>query len=480
MRIAIIGAGPAGMTAAYQLSKELGGKLSQLDVYEKSEAVGGLSKTISLWDQRVDLGPHRFFSHDSSINELWLEVVKDRYEIVDRQTRIYYKKRFFDYPIKAYNALSGLGIIEAARCVISYLGVMVSPPRDTSTFEGWVISRFGKRLYHIFFKTYSERLWGISCTDLDSDFASQRIKKLSLFEAIKNALLPARGSEHATLADQFAYPVGGTGAVYEYMRHFVEAKGGQVLCGTGVEKIIASKGRVSSVQLENGELHEYDQIISTMPITQMVERLPGVPVSIREQAKKLRFRNTILVYLKVERSDLFSDQWLYIHDPSVSFGRVTNFRNWIPSVYGDSPSTILCMEYWCNFEDDLWSMPPEDLIRTAKKEIVAAGLVPVGQNMEGEVMKLPRCYPVYFSGYRETLSPVEKYLNSIDRLHVIGRYGAYKYNNQDHSILMGIRAAENILMQAGHDLWEINTDYEFYQESSIITKTGLVKKPGIS
>ena len=477
MKIAIIGAGPAGMTAAYELSKEIGKSVTAIDVYEKAEAVGGLSKTITLWGQRVDLGPHRFFSHDSNINGLWLEVVKDRYKLVDRQTRIYYKKRFFDYPIKAFNALSGLGIFEAARCVLSYMGARISPPKDTSTFEGWVISRFGKRLFTIFFKTYSERLWGISCTELDADFAAQRIKKLSLFEAIKNAIFPGAGSKHATLVDQFAYPVGGTGAVYESMRLFVESKGGKVMTGTGVEKILTSEGKVSSLELESGKVLDYDQIISTMPLTQMVERLPEVPPGVLEQSRLLKFRNTILVYLKVEKADLFTDQWLYIHDQSVSFGRVTNFRNWIPSVYGDSSSSILCMEYWCNFEDELWSMDAQTLISTAREEIVMAGLVPKDEEMEGEVVKLPRCYPIYFRGYTEVLEPVQEYLSSIEGLHVIGRYGAYKYNNQDHSILMGMRAAENISQNAGHDLWEINTDYEVYQESSVITKTGLVKNP---
>ena len=184
----MIGAGPAGMTAAYEISKQLGARVSVLEVFEKSDRVGGLSKSIELWDQRVDLGPHRFFSHDSKINALWLEVVQNRYDIVNRQTRIYYKKRFFDYPIRAFNALHGLGIFEAVRCFTSYLAERAFPTRDTSTFEGWVTSRFGKRLFTIFFKTYSEKLWGIPCTELDSDFAAQRIKKLSLFEAIKNAL----------------------------------------------------------------------------------------------------------------------------------------------------------------------------------------------------------------------------------------------------------------------------------------------------
>ncbi len=474
MNIAVIGAGPAGMTAAYELSKQLGKKVTSLHVFEKSDRVGGLSRSIELWDQRVDLGPHRFFSHDTKINALWLEVVKDRYDIVDRQTRIYYKKRFFDYPIKAFNALQNLGIYEAVRCVLSYLLERMNPTRDTSSFEGWVTSRFGKRLYTIFFKTYSEKLWGIPCNKLDSDFASQRIKKLSLFEAIKNALFQGKGNKHATLVDQFAYPVGGTGSVYEAMQKQIQANGGVVRVDTGVERVITSGGTAHSLLLENGEIGEYDHIISTMPISLLVERLPEVPMPVLEQAKKLTFRNTILVYLRVDQTDLFSDQWLYIHESSVNVGRVTNFRNWLPSVYGESESSILCLEYWCYFEDDLWNQEERDLISMAGEEIVKTGLVKEGDVKAGHVVRLPRCYPVYFSGYRDIMKPVQTYLNSIGGLHVIGRYGAYKYNNQDHSILMGMRVSENILESAGHDLWAINTDYEVYQESSVITKTGLV------
>jgi len=474
MRIAVIGGGPAGMTAAYEISKELGNKVSVLDLYEKSDRVGGLAKSIDLWEQRIDLGPHRFFSHDRDINALWLEVVGQNYDIVDRQTRIYYKKRFFDYPMKAFNALRGLGILEAARCLLSYLFERIFPTRDTSTFEGWVTSRFGKRLYTIFFKTYSEKLWGIPCTELDSDFAAQRIKKLSLFEAIKNALFPRMGNKHATLVDQFAYPTRGTGAVYEAMQAQIESREGKVHVNTGVKKVITSGGKARSIQLENGEIIEYDHIISTMPISLLVERLPEVPAEVLEFSKKLTFRNTILVYLRVDRTDLFTDQWLYVHDPSVEVGRVTNFRNWLPSIYGDSGSSILCLEYWCNFNDPIWEQEQEQLVLTASEEIMRTGLVNENDVREGHVVKLPRCYPVYFRAYSEVLKPVEEYLNSVEGLHVIGRYGAYKYNNQDHSILMGMRVSENILDQTNHDLWAINTDYEVYQESSVITKTGLL------
>lgn len=476
MKIAVIGAGPAGMTAAYKISEELDKKLSSLHVYELSAQVGGLSKSINLWDQRVDLGPHRFFSQDTKINEVWLEVVGKDYDIVNRQTRIYYKKRFFDYPIRAVNALKGLGLFEAARCMLSYLAERLSPTKDTSTFEGWVTSRFGKRLFTIFFKTYSEKLWGISCTDLDSDFAAQRIKKLSLFEAVKNALFQGKGNKHATLVDQFAYPLGGTGSVYENMQQLISDRGGMVYLNTGVERVNAREGTARSLTLESGETREYDHIISTMPISILLERLPEVPAVIVEQAKKLTFRNTILVYLRVDRPDLFTDQWLYVHDPSVEVGRVTNFRNWLPSVYGDSQSSILCLEYWCYFDDPLWNQENDHLIRTAREEIVRTNLVQEGEVKEGHVVRLPRCYPVYFKGYREVMKPVENYINSVEGLHAIGRYGAYKYNNQDHSILMGLRVAENILDGTRHDLWSINTDYEVYQESSIITKTGLQPK----
>jgi protoporphyrinogen oxidase len=474
MKVAVIGAGPAGMTAAYQISKKLGERVTVLDVYEKGNQVGGLARSLELWGQRVDLGPHRFFSHDPDINALWLEVVRGEYGIVDRQTRIYYKKRFFNYPIKAFNALRGLGIFEAARCLLSYMMERIFPTKDTSTFEGWVTSRFGKRLYSIFFRTYTEKLWGIPCTELDSDFAAQRIKKLSLFEAIKNALMNGKGNTHATLVEQFAYPNRGTGSVYESMRRQVESRGGNVFTETGVERVLTRRGKAYALVLESGEVKEYDQIISTMPLSLLLERLPEIPRTVMEQAKKLTFRNTILVYLRVDRTSLFPDQWLYIHDPSIEVGRVTNFRNWLPSVYGESASSILCLEYWCYFDDPLWNLEADQLIERAGDEIVKTGLVREGEVAEGYVVRLPRCYPVYFKGYREVMKPLEKYLTSVEGLHAIGRYGAYKYNNQDHSILMGMRVAENILEGADHDLWAINTDYETYQESSVITETGLV------
>lgn len=474
MKIAIIGAGPAGITAAYQLAKDIGkGKVTEVDLFELSSGVGGLAKSFDIWGQRVDLGPHRFFSHDTRVNKLWLEVVEKDYDIVNRQTRIFYNNNFFDYPIKPINALKGLGITEAVRCVLSYGFQRVFPIKNDVTFESWVTNRFGNRLYSIFFKTYSEKLWGIKCNELDSDFASQRIKKMSLYEAIKNAVFGGSKNEHKTLVDQFAFPLRGTGHVYEKMAKKIIKNGGKIHLGIAVEKVITSGRMVKGLELTSGEYKEYDHVISSMPLSQLVIRLPETPYDIKELAHKLKFRNTVLVYLLVNRENLFPDQWLYIHSGELKTGRISNFRNWVKQLYGEEKNTILCMEYWCNFDDPDWQKDDDYFIQLGKEEIIKTGLIGDGEILHGHVVKLPRSYPVYFSNYKEVLTPIENYLKTIEKLHVIGRYGAYKYNNQDHSILMGLLASENILEDKNNDIWGINTDYESYQEASIITKTGL-------
>jgi protoporphyrinogen oxidase len=260
------------------------------------------------------------------------------------------------------------------------------------------------------------------------------------------------------------------------MAEIIRENGGNVHLNTGIEKVESSGRVVRSIILTNGEKLDYDHVISSMPISLLVRNLSETPNHIRELANSLKFRNTILVYLKINRQDLFSDQWLYIHSREMKTGRVTNFRNWLQELYGDEKDSIICMEYWANFDEEEWNMNDEELIKTAKNDIVIAGFAAENEIESGYVVRIPRCYPVYFKGYKNTLKPVEDYLGSIQNLHVIGRYGAYKYNNQDHSIIMGIFAAENILHNKRHNLWEINTDYEVYQEASIITKTGLKLK----
>ena len=471
--VAIIGAGPAGITAAYQLVKSG----IRAEVFEAAPSVGGLARTIDLWDQKVDLGPHRFFSSDPRVNKVWLEVMGDDYEMVNRLTRIYYKGRFFYYPLKPFNALANLGILEATRCMTSYGVQRFRRCSEQDCFETWVVGRFGRRLFEIFFKTYSEKLWGIGCQELDADFAAQRIKKLSLLEAIKNSMFGRNGTEHKTLVDQFAYPHNGSGEVYTRMAEFVRNNGGSVECQRPVHRVLVKDRRAIGLEFEHGEQRSFDQVISTMPLNLLVTRLAEVPDRVAAAAKSLRFRNTILVYLKVDSARLFKDNWLYIHSPELRTGRITNFRNWAPQLYGKETSSILALEYWCNNDDPLWSENDDRLVELAKSELNKTGLTNKAPISAGYVYRIPRCYPVYVRGYKTALEPVEQYLKQITGLTVIGRYGSFKYNNQDHSILMGVLAAENIVQNARlHDLWQINTDYE-YQESTVISKTGLSRKP---
>lgn len=468
-KIAVIGAGPAGLTCAYRLAL----KGIAVELFEAENAVGGMAKTIPLWGQLVDLGPHRFFSSDPRVNQLWLDVIGPNYSMVQRLTRIYYRNRFFDYPLKASNAIVNLGFFEAAFCVLSYLKAALFPEEDESTFEAWVSNRFGRRLYSIFFKTYSEKLWGIPCTELDADFAAQRIKKFSLFEAIKSAFFGSVGTKHKTLVDEFAYPHLGAGAVYHEMARKIRDLGGRIHLGTPVVSAhpASTPAGKASLILEDGTRRDYDYIVSSMPMTTLVERM-DLPAAIKAHAKQLRFRNTILVYLRVRGHSPFPDQWIYVHSSQLKTGRITNFGNWTESLQQGATDTIICLEYWCYDEDRLWNAAEQDLIDLAVEEAYGTSLIPAGAIQEGKVIRIPKCYPVYNSGYRQQLEPIEKILSQQFNLCCIGRYGAFKYNNQDHSILMGLLAAENIADGKQHDLWAVNTDYE-YQESSRISETGL-------
>jgi protoporphyrinogen oxidase len=506
----IIGAGPAGLTAAHELAKH--GGAAGITVLEAAAAVGGMARTIPLWGQRVDLGPHRFFSSDTRVNKLWLEIAGRDYDMVPRLTRILYRGRLFHYPLKPFNALRNLGLFEAARCMASYFrGKMRAPGGADSaaagagaSFEQWVSARFGRRLFGIFFKTYSEKLWGIRCDQIDADFAAQRIKKFSLGEAVKAALFNS-GGKHKTLVDVFAYPHGGSGAIYERMAARIAAAGGVLRLGTPVRRVLttpagggrgavipgrdgaggdarasadraapaAPAARVAGVELASGEIIAAGRVVSTMPVTDLVAGLDAVPAAVRDALAALRFRNTVLVFLKIDAENLFPDNWLYVHAADLRCGRITNFRNWSPTLNAGGRASILALEYWCHDEDAFWGADDAGLVALASDEIRRSGLLPAGAVVAaGHVERLRRSYPVYARGYRRPLSVVENHLRGIEGLTVIGRYGAFKYNNQDHSILMGLLAAENIAGGAAHDLWAVNTDYE-YQEASVITATGL-------
>jgi protoporphyrinogen oxidase len=457
MKIGVIGAGPAGLTAAYKLQQ------AGFDVtlIESTPKVGGMCRSFELWNQIVDIGPHRFFSSDDLVNDFWFEMAGKDYKLVERLTRIYYNKKFFYYPLKPFNALFNLGIFQGIICFMSYIWAKLTT-QELSHFEGWVSNRFGHRLYSIFFKTYSEKLWGIECSELDSKFAKQRIKNFSLFEALKSFVTSNRG-KHKTLVEEFAFPLKGTGQIYETISSQFQTAGGELLLEC---KVLSINVEANGVELKTEkDTFKFDKIISTMPLTIFVENINITPEKVKVASRKLKFRNTRLAYLKVEGSNHFKDQWIYVHDKKLKTGRITNFRNWVSDINLGQSESIICLEYWCNEDEELWSLSDENFLELAQKEIKHTGLI-YGEILDSKSIRVPRCYPIYTMDHETHLKVLQNYLDGVDNLTVIGRYGSFKYNNQDHSILMGLLVADNMINGKSHNLWDLNNDSN-YQERAI-------------
>lgn len=466
MQVAVIGAGPAGLSCALELAR----KGISVHVFEANETVGGLSKTLHLWGMDVDLGPHRFFSMNRRVAQFWMDQVKDNYVLVDRLTRIFYKNKFFAYPLKPFDAFLQLGPAESLVCAFSYMKAALSPKGEEKTFAQWVSKRFGQRLYEIFFKSYSEKLWGISCDALDADFAAQRIKGLNLYEAIKSAIFKGK-TKHKTLVEQFAFPKNGAGEAYEHMAAKCIELGGTVSLNCPVEQVVVENGRVCGVKTAAG-VFPCEHVVSTMPFTDVIEHCEAFGPEAKTAAKQLTYRNTTLVYLCINAQEVFQDNWIYVHAANLKTGRITNFRNWSPDMLHGQDQTILMLEYWSYDDDPLWGMNDTDLINLAKEEIVKTNLVKADTVGEGHVVRIHRSYPVYARGYEKPLEILQNATDAVPGLTCIGRNGAFKYNNQDHSILMGILAAENIAENAKHDLWRINTDYDYQEGKSAIVSEG--------
>ncbi len=460
-KIIVIGAGPAGLAAAARLA-ELNKKTK---VFEYSEKVGGMAGSMKIWGHIVDFGPHRFFSSDKVVVDFWHRYVKKNFVMVKRQTRIYFRNKFFNYPLKPFNALKNLGLRNSFISLISYFKSKILPLEEDGSMEIWLSNRFGYKLFKTFFKTYTEKLWGKSCLELDADWAAQRIQKLTLGGALKNALKIDFNNKHKTLVDEFAYPCIGNQYFYDELKNFIEEFNQQeIIFNSQVSRILIEKNRVTGIELANGDQHNCKWLISSMPITSLIAGIENVPQKVTLASKKLRFRNTLLVYLLINSENIFSDQWLYIHDPTVLHGRITNFRNWSPDIINQNGTTVICLEFWCFEDDEIWNMRGEDLINLASKEVVQIGLVNEEQILEGKLVKIPKCYPMYETGYKENLNVVIEFLNKIEGLIPIGRYGSFKYNNQDHSLLMGIMSAESVAINKTPNLWDINTDSK-YQEA---------------
>ncbi len=474
--IYILGAGPAGLAAAYTLTK-LG---HSVVVVERDSRVGGLAKSIKYQGFILDFGPHRFFTKLAPVLKLWDEVLGEDQVTVNRLTRIYYGGKYFSYPLKAAEALLALGPVESANILVSYIKAQLFPNRSPKNFAEWVTGKFGKRLFEIFFQAYTEKLWGIPCTEISADWAAQRIKGLSLLKAVRNAILGNDGKVK-TLIDQFQFPRLGSGQLYEKIREYLESNGQTVLLNTEVVQVHHQNSQVTQVTLRNQQTGESETVncggvISSIPISFLVQQITSPPPqAVITAAKSLKFRNTILVYLIVEGNQLFPDNWLYINEPSVQLGRVTNFANWSSDLLPNRNQTPLCCEYWCNFDQPMWQQPEAELLAQAELELRQIGLLHDEKVSAGFVVRLPRTYPIYAGNYKTALAEIQGYLKQFQNLQLVGRYGAFKYNNQDHSLLMGVLAAENVSMPGKHDLWSVNSDTEYHEEANANATTTAAK-----
>jgi protoporphyrinogen oxidase len=465
-RVVVVGAGPAGLTAAYQLVA----RREPTVVLDQDTRVGGIAQTGEYKGFRFDLGGHRFFTKVALVQDLWRTLLGDDLLKRPRLSRIYYRGRFFDYPLKPLNALRNLGVGTSIRVVLSYAWAQLRPVRPEVSFADWVTNRFGRCLYRIFFETYTQKVWGLPCHAIGAQWAAQRIKGLSLFVAVRNMLFPRldRGRVK-TLIDEFEYPRRGPGQMWEACRDRILEGGGDVQLGSRVERLRHDGARITSVEgTRAGEPFAVapSAVISSMPMRHLIRALdPPPPPDVIAAADRLRYRDFITVALIVDEPSLFPDNWIYIHDEAVRVGRIQNFKNWSPDMVPDPGKTCLGLEYFCFEGDGLWTMSDEALVSMAAGELTRLGLARRDLIVDGCVARMPKAYPIYDATYAEAVDVLKAYLQRFGNLQLVGRNGMHKYNNQDHSMLTAILAVEN-LFGAAHDLWAVNADEEYHEESA--------------
>ncbi len=468
-KVVIAGAGPAGLTAAYELCRA--GVTST--VLEADSVVGGISRTVERDGWRFDIGGHRFFTKVPEVEALWHEILPDEdFLLRPRLSRIFYQGKYFDYPLKAMNALKNLGLLEAVLCVLSYVWARVRPPKDQTNYEGWLVARFGWRLYRTFFKTYTEKVWGVPVSSMPADWAAQRIKNLSLMSAIVNALTPNRNQKEITsLIEEFQYPKYGPGMMWERCTEQVEAQGTDVRMRTKVVGVQHADGRAHTVVTEarDGTRTELpaDHVISSMPFPHLIRAMdPPAPAEVLAAADDLQFRDFLTVALVVPESAGFPDNWIYIHAPEVKVGRIQNFGSWSPYLVKDG-RTCLGLEYFVFEGDELWNAKDEDLIEMGAKELGVLGLVDPSAVQAGYVVRMPKAYPTYDEFYRKNVEVMREWLEqAAPNVHPVGRNGMHKYNNADHSMFTAMLTVQNILGQGEHDIWAVNVEEEYHEEST--------------
>jgi protoporphyrinogen oxidase len=475
--VAVIGAGPAGLTAAYLLAKQ-GVRVTVLEADPKY--VGGISKTVKHEGFHFDIGGHRFFSKSQQVEDFWNEILPNDMLDRPRSSRIYYRNQFFCYPLKPFEALRKLGIFESILCMLSYLKARIRPHKNPISFQDWVTNQFGERLFRIFFKTYTEKVWGMSCKDISADWAAQRIKGLSLFSAIKNAFSISRptskGQVIKTLIDTFRYPRMGPGMMWEACAARVKQMGGTILMGKKVTSLTWDKkskvwtvlARSTSNPSERITLTA-DHVISSAPMRELIHSIePALSSKVVQSASSLGYRDFITVTLVLRGEELFDDNWIYIHDPSVKVGRVQNFKSWSPEMVPDSSYGCYGLEYFCFEGDGLWTKNDGELIDMARVELQKIGLGGQSEFIKGYVVRQPKAYPVYDEHYLGHVETIRSELEAtFPTLHLVGRNGMHKYNNQDHAIMTAMLTAENILAgKRMYDVWQVNQDAEYHESGA--------------
>ena len=472
METVIAGGGPAGLTTAYELAKHGHACL----VLEADAAmVGGISRTDMYKGYRFDIGGHRFFSKSDEVNALWREVLGDQLITRSRLSRIYYDRKFFDYPLRPLNALRGLGPVRAALILASYMKARVRPIEPERSFEDWVVNRFGRKLFDIFFKTYTEKVWGMPTNEISADWAAQRIKGLSLLNAVWSAFFGGWGRKRSkgavikTLIESFQYPRLGPGQMWEMTRDRVKELGGAVVNDRRVVRVLHDGSRVNAFVAADAQGRETEyrghHYLSTLPIRSLIRAFdPPAPLEVLRAAGALKYRDFLTVVLIVDQPETFPDNWIYIHEPDVKLGRVQNFKNWSPDMVPDPSRSSLGLEYFCFEGDNLWTMPDADLVALGRREIATIGLVAAEKVVDGCVVRMPKAYPVYDEDYQDHLGVIRAWLKRFDNLHLAGRNGMHKYNNQDHSMMTALLVARNIMGQGRYDPWCVNTDAEYHEE----------------